>query len=74
MRVAWLSVDEDDKNATWFLRSKMLNVKTSSTVNGIASITVGSIDTRATNQDRSKNSRHAKGLRGMSTNVSNAMA
>jgi hypothetical protein len=52
--------------------SKMLNVKTSSTVNGIASITVGSIDTRATNQDCSKNSRHAKGLRGMSTNVSNA--
>ena len=45
----------------------MLNVKISSTVNGIASITVGSIDTRATHQACSKNSRHAKGLRGMST-------
>src|SRR6478752_3704248 len=52
----------------------MLNVKISSTVNGIASITVGSIDMRATHQACSKNARHAKGLRGMSTNVSNAMA
>jgi hypothetical protein len=41
---------------------------------GIANINVGSSDTRATNHDCNKNSRHANGLRGISTKVSNAVA
>src|ERR1700677_3075329 len=52
----------------------MLKVKTVNTVNGTANINVGSSDTRATNHDCNKNSRHANGLRGISTKVSNAMA
>ena len=52
----------------------MLKVNTVNTVNGIANINVGSSDTRATNHDCNKNSRHANGLRGISTKVSNAVA
>ena len=52
----------------------MLKVNTISTVNGIASISVGSIDTRATNQVCSRNSRHANGGRNIRTNVSSDIA
>ena len=45
----------------------MLKVNTGSTVNGTASISVGTIDTRATNQLCSRNSRQANGRRGMET-------
>jgi hypothetical protein len=40
----------------------------------MASISVGNIDTRATNQDCRRNSSHANGLRGINTKVSNAIA
>ena len=46
----------------------------SSTVNGIASINVGTIDTRATNQDCEMNSRHANGGLNITTKVSSAIA
>src|ERR1700677_5089225 len=52
----------------------MLKVKINKTVNGIANISVGSNDTRATNHDCSKNSRQANGLRGIKINVSSAIA
>jgi hypothetical protein len=51
----------------------MLNVKTTNTVQGIASIAVGSKETRATNQDWRKNSRSAKGRRGTNIKVSAAI-
>jgi len=54
--------------------NKMLNVKINSTVNGIASINVDITDTRATNQDCNKNSRHANGGLTINTNVSSIIA
>jgi len=50
----------------------MLNVNINKTSNGIASKSVGSSATRATNQHCNKNSRQANGLRGINTNVSKA--
>jgi hypothetical protein len=50
--------------------STMLSVKTMSTVYGIDSTSVGTIDTRATNQIWSSSSRHANGGRTMAANVS----
>ena len=52
----------------------MLSVKTMSTVYGIDSRSVGTIDTRATNQVCNRYSRHAKGRRNMHANVSIAIA
>ena len=45
-----------------------------STVNGIDNNSVGNIDTRATNQLCSMNSRHANGGRNIKTNVSKHIA
>jgi hypothetical protein len=52
----------------------MLRVKTVSTVNGMASINVGTIETRATNHVCNKNSRHAHGGLNISTAQSSDMA
>ena len=49
-------------------------MKTTSTVNGIASISVGTIDTRATNQVCRMNSRHANGGLNIATKVSSDIA
>ena len=49
-------------------------MKTTSTVNGIVSNSVGTIDTRATNQVWMTNSRHANGGLKMKTRVSRDMA
>ena len=49
-------------------------MKTTSTVNGIASSNVGTIATRATNQVCRKNSCHASGRVNMATTVSRASA
>ena len=49
-------------------------VNTVRTVNGIASMTVGNIDTRATNHACRRNSRHAHGGRNIWTKVSNDIA
>ena len=51
----------------------MLNVNVSKTVYGIVNISVGTIDTRATNQACAMNSRHAKGGLNIATKVSSAM-
>ena len=50
-----------DRSAAPSSRSRMFRVKLTSTVNGIATSTVGASDTRATNQDCSRNSRHWNG-------------
>ena len=63
-----------EKSAAPNSASKILKVNTSSTVNGIASISVGTSETRATNHDCSRNSRHANGRRGIDINVSNDSA
>jgi hypothetical protein len=63
-----------EKSAAPNSTNKMLKVKIAKTLNGIASNIVGSSDTRATNHACRKNSRHAKGLRGINTNVSSAIA
>jgi hypothetical protein len=63
-----------EKSAAPNSTRRTLKVKTSNTVNGIDSISVGMIDTRATNHDCWISSRHAKGRRGMATIVSTAMA
>ncbi len=47
-----------DRSAAPNSRNKMLSVKLTNTVNGIATNNVGANDTRATNHDCSKNSRH----------------
>ena len=47
-----------DRSAAPNSRSRMLSVKLTNTVNGIATNNVGANDTRATNQDCSRNSRH----------------
>src|SRR5882757_8901188 len=52
----------------------MLRVNTVRTVNGMDSIRVGTMDTRATNQDCSTNSRHANGGLKSKITTSNAMA
>ena len=52
----------------------MLKVNTTSTVYGTANISVGTSDTRATNQVLTTNSRHAKGFRGIRTSTSSAIA
>lgn len=49
-------------------------VNTTSTVNGIVSNSVGTSDTRATNQVCSTNSRHGKGSLNIATNVSSDIA
>src|SRR5258705_4702616 len=54
--------------------SRMLRVNTMRTVNGMVSISVGTIDTRATNHVCSRNSRHANGGLNIKTNVSSDMA
>ena len=46
------------KSAAPSSRSRMLSVKLTRTVNGIATSSVGTSDTRATNQACSRNSRH----------------
>ena len=48
-------------------------MKVSNTVYGIVNISVGTIDTRATNQACEMNSRHAKGGLNINTNVSSAI-
>jgi len=63
-----------EKSAAPNSTSSTLNVKTRSTVKGIDSINVGSIETLATNQDCSRNSRHANGGRNINSNVSIAIA
>ena len=52
----------------------MLKVKVNNTVNGIVSISVGTIETRATNQDCRMNSRQANGGLNIATKVSSAIA
>ena len=47
-----------DRSAAPNSRNKILSVKLTNTVNGIATNNVGANDTRATNHDCSKNSRH----------------
>ena len=47
-----------DRSAAPNSRNRMLSVKLTSTVNGMATNNVGTIATRATNHDCSKNSRH----------------
>ena len=54
--------------------SNTLKVNTSSTVNGMDSISVGTMDTRATNQLCRMNSRQANGGLNIRTKVSNDMA
>ena len=63
-----------EKSAAPNSTSRMLKVKTSSTVNGMDSIRVGTIDTRATNQVCRMNSRQANGRLNIATKVSSAMA
>ena len=63
-----------EKSAAPISTSRMLRVKTVSTVNGIASISVGTIDTRATNHVCRSISRHAKGRRGSAIRVSSTIA
>ena len=50
-----------ERSAAPSSRSRMFRVKLTSTVNGIATSRVGASDTRATNQDCSRNSRHWNG-------------
>src|SRR5689334_5305646 len=52
----------------------MLSVKLTRTVNGIATNKVGASETRATNQDCSKNSRHWNGRRNANLTASNDIA
>ena len=52
----------------------MLSVKLTRTVNGIATNKVGASDTRATNQDCSKNSRHWNGRRNANLTASTDIA
>lgn len=54
---------DPEKSAAPISTSRMFRVKVVSTVNGMASSTVGIIETRATNQHWSRNSRHAHGGR-----------
>lgn len=63
-----------EKSAAPNSTSRMLNVNTNSTVNGIDSISVGTMDTRATNQVCRISSRHAKGGLNIATKVSSDMA
>ncbi len=63
-----------EKSAAPNSTSRTLKVKTSNTVNGMDSIRVGTIDTRATNQVCRMNSRQANGRLNIATKVSNAMA
>src|SRR5581483_4758282 len=53
------------KSAAPSSRNRMLSVKLTNTVRGIATNNAGNSDTRATNQDCSKNSRHWNGRRKM---------
>ena len=62
-----------EKSAAPNSRSRMLNVNVSKTVYGMVSISVGRIDTRATNQDWLMNSRQANGGLNIATNVSRAI-
>src|SRR5882762_2439981 len=68
------AVPVPEKSAAPNSTNKMLRVKTVRTVNGMDSIRVGTMDTRATNQDCSINSRHANGGLNSNTATSNAMA
>src|ERR1700753_375942 len=52
-----------ERSAAPSSRNKMLRVKLTRTVNGMATNNVGASATRATNHDCSKNSRHWKGRR-----------
>src|SRR5215208_3956257 len=63
-----------EKSAAPNSSNSRLRVNTLSTVNGIASITVGSSDTRATNQPCSSSSRHANGGTNINRKVSRATA
>src|SRR5208283_3244217 len=63
-----------DRSAAPNSRNRMLRVKLTRTVNGIATNSVGTIATRATNHDCSKNSRHWKGRRKANLIASNDIA
>jgi hypothetical protein len=63
-----------DRSAAPNSTSRMFRVKTTSTVYGMVSISVGKIDTRATNQDCSRYSRQANGGLNINTSVSSAIA
>ncbi|SKU62200.1 Uncharacterised protein [Mycobacteroides abscessus subsp. abscessus] len=67
------AVAAPDRSAAPISRSKMLSVKATSTVNGMATKSVGNNETRAMNQVWSKNSWPWKGRRKILRNVASDM-
>ena len=63
-----------ERSAAPISRSRMLSVKLTRTVNGIATRIVAIIDTRAMNHDWSTNSRPWRTIEGNETKVSSVMA
>ena len=74
----WLTVPSaapvPEKSAAPNSVSRMLKMNVNNTVYGIVNISVGTIDTRATNQACKMNSRHANGGLNICTKVSSAIA